>query len=69
MSELEAIPHSVRQARRQARQTGLIYVSDAEPGIARCRRGKGFSYVAPSGRAITSEHTLTRIRQLAIPGW
>jgi DNA topoisomerase IB len=61
------MPQAVAQARRQARQTGLIYVSDAEPGIERCRRGKGYSYNAPSGKRVTSQQVLARIRQLAIP--
>jgi DNA topoisomerase-1 len=67
MSASVPIPQSVIQARRHATQTGLIYVSDAEPGIGRLRRGKGFAYLRPNGRPITARHTLARIRQLAIP--
>jgi DNA topoisomerase IB len=54
-------------AKRHARATGLVYVSDAEPGIGRRRCGEGFSYVGPDRRRITSQRTLQRIRQLAIP--
>jgi DNA topoisomerase-1 len=39
----------------------------SEPGIARLRRGRGFSYLDPSGRRLTGHAELERIRQLAIP--
>jgi DNA topoisomerase-1 len=42
-------------------------VSDARPGIARKRSGKGFSYVGPDGHAIKDEAELERIRSLAVP--
>jgi DNA topoisomerase IB len=54
-------------ARRHARANGLIYVSDAAPGICRQRRGSGFRYLSPQRRPIKSERTLARIRSLAIP--
>jgi DNA topoisomerase I len=63
----EGIPEVIAQARRHARASGLVYVTDAEPGIARRRNGKGFTYIGPNRRAITSERTLDRIRRLAIP--
>lgn len=46
---------------------GLVYVSDTEPGIRRLRRGKGFSYRQPDGRALTDEETRRRIRSLGLP--
>lgn len=55
---------------------GLIYVSDAEPGIRRVRRkargrsDKGparFDYLSPTGRRIREARTLERIAKLAIP--
>ncbi|NUZ04973.1 DNA topoisomerase IB [Piscinibacter koreensis] len=46
---------------------GLVYVSDAEPGIRRIRKGDNFFYKAPDGRAIRREAELKRIRSLAIP--
>lgn len=61
------IPEVIGQAIRHARASGLVYVTDASPGIARRRNGHGFRYVGPKGRAITAEHTLDRIRRLAIP--
>lgn len=46
---------------------GLIYVSDSEPGIARVKRGKGFAYLDPAGKAIANKAALDRIRSLAVP--
>ncbi len=46
---------------------GLVYSSDAEPGIARVRRGDNFAYRDSKGRWIRDEAQLARIRQLAIP--
>jgi DNA topoisomerase I len=55
------------EARRQARDAGLVYVSDEQPGIRRRRAGKGFSYVDAKGRRLANEAELTRIRTLAVP--
>jgi len=47
---------------------GLRYVSDQDPGLRRKpARGHGFDYVDASGKAVTDEATLDRIRALAIP--
>lgn len=46
---------------------GLRYSSDAEPGIRRRRRGKGFSYHDPKGERIRDTGTLERARRLAVP--
>jgi DNA topoisomerase-1 len=37
------------------------------PGIARKRRGKGFSYYAPDGAPLEDEAALRRIKELVIP--
>ncbi len=37
------------------------------PGIARVRRGKGFSYTDPDGKPLSDEATLARIKELVIP--
>ena len=58
------LPESVVQAVEHAHANGLIYVSAAEPGIARRTRGKGFHYLGTDGRAVTDEKTLQRIRKL-----
>jgi DNA topoisomerase-1 len=44
----------------------LVYVSDTEPGIARLRKGKGFSYVLDN-TPVKSKAEINRIRKLAIP--
>jgi DNA topoisomerase-1 len=41
--------------------------SCSAPGIARRRRGRGFSYVDPDGERIDDPEVLERIAQLAIP--
>ncbi|HEY0942432.1 MAG TPA: hypothetical protein VGE08_20230 [Steroidobacter sp.] len=61
------LPESVVQAHQHARANGLIYVSDAEPGIARLKRGNGFCYLGPDRKRITATRVLDRIRKLAIP--
>jgi DNA topoisomerase-1 len=45
----------------------LHRVTAAMPGIARRRRGRGFSYEDARGRSVNDEHTVERIRSLAIP--
>lgn len=45
----------------------LRYVNDDEPGITRRRHGKGFSYRRASGRLVSRESDVARIRALAIP--
>ena len=53
--------------KRSARAAGLRYASDAEPGIRRRRRGRGFQYLTSGGRTLTDTAQLARIRGLAIP--
>ncbi len=50
-----------------AKEAGLRYVSDADPGIRRKRRGKGFVYVGVNGETIRDAKVLARIKSLAIP--
>jgi DNA topoisomerase I len=61
------VPDARVEAERHARDSGLRYVSDAEPGIRRRRHGRGFTYVGADGRAVTETKVLERIRSLAIP--
>ena len=61
------LPESVLQAQQHAAASGLIYVSDAQPGLHRRRRGKTFYFVDAQQRRVTQAQTLDRIRQLAIP--
>jgi DNA topoisomerase IB len=51
----------------QAKEAGLVYVSDSDPGISRRRAGKGFAYRDQNGDAVRDAATLERIRALAIP--
>ncbi|MEV0238226.1 DNA topoisomerase IB [Nonomuraea sp. NPDC050786] len=45
-----------------------LHPSDqSEPGIARKRRGRGFSYLGPDGRPVRDRATLDRIKALAVP--
>ena len=54
-------------AAASAREGGLVYVNDIEPGLRRRKAGNGFRYVDARGRAIGDDATLQRIRALAIP--
>jgi DNA topoisomerase IB len=63
----QELPESIARAQQHAKASGLIYVSDTEPGIARKRRGKGFLYLGADRRPVKSEQILDRIRRLAIP--
>jgi DNA topoisomerase IB len=55
------------EAAEMAHAHGLKYVCDADPGIRRRRRGKGFAYVGPDNRPVADAATLERIAKLAIP--
>ena len=50
-----------------AEAAGLIYVSDAAPGITRRKAGQGFRYLGADGKPVRDAATLARIRALAIP--
>lgn len=52
---------------QSAKDAGLRYVSDAQPGIRRIRCGKGFAYKDTQGKTIRDPETVARIRSLAIP--
>jgi DNA topoisomerase-1 len=54
-------------AKEAAKEAGLRYMSDAKPGIARRRAGKGWRYTGPDGETVRDENTLVRIKSLAIP--
>ncbi len=60
-------PEERADPRADARQAGLLYSSDADPGILRRRAGKGFSYRLPDGGRLRDADELARIRALAIP--
>jgi DNA topoisomerase-1 len=50
-----------------ARQAGLRYTSDEQPGIYRKSAGKEFVYVDECGKRIRDRTTLERIRSLVLP--
>ena len=50
-----------------AKAAGLIYTSDAQPGIHRRGRPGRFRYIDARGRSIRSRNCLNRIRALVIP--
>jgi DNA topoisomerase I len=58
---------STMQSLTSAAAAGLVYVSDATPGIRRIRRRDGFEYVMPEGRRLTDRGELDRIAKLVIP--
>jgi len=67
LTDLPAPPPASRAARRDARASGLRYVSVDDPGIRRRRAGHGFTYESPAGRRIQDAATLRRIASIAIP--
>ena len=46
---------------------GLVFSSDAQPGIRRVRHGRGFTYKDADGKAVLDRATLDRIHTLAVP--
>src|SRR5262245_23729187 len=54
-------------ATHSAHRAGLRYATDRTRGMSRRRFGKGFRYVHPSGRMVTEENVLRRIKALAVP--
>ena len=50
-----------------AREGGLVYVGDADPGLSRRATATGFRYLDPAGKPVRDAGTLGRIRALAIP--
>ena len=56
-----------REFRAAAHSARLRYVTDADRGFARRRRGKSFRYVRPGGEALRDPAALARIQSLAIP--
>ncbi|WP_338055434.1 DNA topoisomerase IB [Scleromatobacter humisilvae] len=46
---------------------GLVWVSDAEPGLRRVKRGDLVHYLDAAGKRVRDEAVLARIRKLAIP--
>ena len=62
-----AVPTPIHAGRTSAREAGLVYATDADPGISRLKAGRGFTYRSADGRAVRDRATLERIRSLVIP--
>jgi DNA topoisomerase-1 len=60
-------PEIVTDPMLSAKEAGLRYVSDAQPGIRRKKSGRGFRYVDAEGKPVRDTETLQRIRSLVIP--
>ena len=61
------LPDIVTDPVLSAKEAGLRYVSDAQPGIQRKKAGKGFFYIDAEGKRVRDTETLRRIRSLVIP--
>jgi DNA topoisomerase-1 len=61
------LPEIVTDPAVSAKEAGLRYVSDMQPGIRRKKAGKGFRYVDAEGQPVRDAETLKRIRSLVIP--
>jgi DNA topoisomerase I len=61
------LPDVVTDPVLSAKEAGLRYISDAQPGIKRKKAGKGFFYIDADGKRIRDQETLKRIRSLVIP--
>ncbi len=57
----------VAEAVEMAAAAGLVYVTDAQPGIRRERDGGQFIYLRPDGQRVAQPGQLERIARLAIP--
>jgi len=52
--------------KKAARAVDLVYVSDAQPGISRVKKGTGFTYYY-KGKYLSDKKETERIRKLVIP--
>ncbi|GAC1307643.1 MAG: DNA topoisomerase IB [Steroidobacteraceae bacterium] len=52
---------------QMARDAGLVYVNDRDPGFRRVPAGRGFRYETPHRRRLRATKVLKRIAGLAIP--
>jgi DNA topoisomerase-1 len=66
-ARIAAIRELYEDTQRCAESAGLTYVATDDPGIARLRRGRGFSYRQADGMPVTATEVKERIVELAIP--
>lgn len=62
-----SLSETVAESIASARQAGLMYVTDQDPGIQRLPRGKSFRYLDAHGKPVRDQTVLARIRSLVIP--
>jgi len=62
-SQSEASPDALEAAR----EAGLKWVNDTQPGIHRKKKGSGFIYVDAKGKQVRNQDDLHRARSLVIP--
>ena len=67
MARVDPTARLEREELKSLRLAGLVYVSDATPGIHRRRDGSKFVYISPRGTRLRRESIIDRIRRLAIP--
>jgi len=67
MNDISAAPDVPKALVAEAREAGLRYTLDTQPGITRQRQKKAFSYRDSKGARIKDAETLRRIRSLVIP--
>jgi DNA topoisomerase I len=67
MSKRKTVREVITDPAESAKMAGLRYVTDAQPGIHRRRRGKGFQFIDAEGEAVRDKETLARIKSLVIP--
>jgi DNA topoisomerase-1 len=65
--KMKRLPAIVTDPLLSAKEAGLRYVSDTQPGILRKKSGKGFCYVDAGGKTVRDPEVLKRIRSLVIP--
>jgi DNA topoisomerase I len=61
------VSQSPQAGARHARNAGLRYAYDQDPGIRRRRRGRLFDYFDARGRRIANAALIERCRRLAVP--
>lgn len=64
--QIEAMEERTTEA-QHAKEAGLRYVNDSEPGISREAHGKEFRFRDAKGKLITAAEQVRRIKSLAIP--
>ncbi len=69
--ETVSLPHKEmlkihKDPEKAAKAADLRYVSDADPGISRIKKGSGFGYVQ-NGKPVRDKAVIERIRKLVIP--